>query len=534
MSDNAASTDSTGKQRERLIIFDTTLRDGEQAPGCSMSLREKLRLGAALAELGVDVLEAGFPAASPGDYESVRRIAEEVHGPVICGLARCQEQDIERATAALEPARSKRLHVFVATSAIHREYKLNMARQEILKRAVDSVEMARQHFDDVEFSAEDAARTELDFLTEIVTAAIEAGATTINIPDTVGYTAPAEFLSVFRHLKQHVPNIDRATLSVHCHNDLGMAVANSLAAVQGGARQIECTINGIGERAGNCSLEEIVMAVRTRNDLFPFDTGIETTRLYPTSRMVCTITGLHVQRNKAIVGDNAFAHEAGIHQHGMLKHSETYEIMRPQDVGISRTNLVLGKHSGRHALRDRVHDLGFDLEDTEVDRVFAEFKKLADQKKEVFDSDIEAIVLHRETDDRGPWQLEDMQVTAGTGRTSTASVRLRHRDGRQVEEAAVGAGPVEAVFTALELAAGVKPVLCDFDIRSVSVGEDAQGDVSVTVEHDGTRFRGQGLETDVIEASAKAFLHALNRIVRLSGATTDAESRKQSTARGAA
>jgi 2-isopropylmalate synthase len=277
-----------------------------------------------------------------------------------------------------------------------------------------------------------------------------------------------------------------------------------------------------------------VMAVRTRNDLFPFDTGIETTRLYPTSRMVCTITGLHVQRNKAIVGDNAFAHEAGIHQHGMLKHSETYEIMRPQDVGISRTNLVLGKHSGRHALRDRVHDLGFDLEDTEVDRVFAEFKKLADQKKEVFDSDIEAIVLHRETDDRGPWQLEDMQVTAGTGRTSTASVRLRHRDGRQVEEAAVGAGPVEAVFTALELAAGVKPVLCDFDIRSVSVGEDAQGDVSVTVEHDGTRFRGQGLETDVIEASAKAFLHALNRIVRLSGATTDAESRKQSTARGAA
>ncbi|MEO0424730.1 MAG: 2-isopropylmalate synthase [Pseudomonadota bacterium] len=500
--------------QDRLIIFDTTLRDGEQAPGCSMTLREKLRVGNALAELGVDVIEAGFPAASPGDFESVQRLAEEIEGPVICGLARCQAQDIERATAALEPAKRKRLHVFVATSAIHREYKLNMARQEILKRAVESVQMARQHFDDVEFSAEDAARTELDFLTEIVTAAIDAGATTVNIPDTVGYTAPAEFLAVFKHLRENVPNIDRAILSVHCHNDLGMAVANSLAAVQGGARQIECTINGIGERAGNCSLEEVVMAVRTRNDLFPYVTGIDTTRLYPLSRMVSNVTGLHVQRNKAIVGENAFAHEAGIHQHGMLKNAETYEIMRPQDVGISRTNLVLGKHSGRHALRERISDLGFDLDDDQVSAVFAEFKKLADSKKEVFDSDIEALVLHGNVHGVGPWVLEEMHVSAGTGRSSTASVRLADDEGHVVEEAAVAAGPVEAVFTALELATGIRPTLKDFDIRSVSVGEDAQGDVSVTVSYEERLYRGQGLETDVIEASAKAFLHALNRIVR--------------------
>jgi 2-isopropylmalate synthase len=326
---------------------------------------------------------------------------------------------------------------------------------------------------------------------------------------------------MIKTLRKQVPNIDKAIISTHCHNDLGMAVANSLAAVQGGARQIECTINGIGERAGNCSLEEIVMAVRTRNDLFPYRTQIDTTRLYPISRLLSSITGLHVQRNKAIVGDNAFAHEAGIHQHGMLKHSETYEIMRPQDVGISRTNLVLGKHSGRHALRDRVKDLGFELDETELDRVFGEFKKLADQKKEVFDSDIEAIVLYRDASAAGPWQLEDMQVAAGTGRTSTASVRLRHTDGHTIEEAAVGTGPVEAVFTALELATGIDTTtLRDFDIRSVSIGDDAQGDVSVTVEHAGRMYRGHGLETDVIEASARAFLHALNRITRRAAAPT--------------
>ena len=357
-------------EADRVLIFDTTLRDGEQSPGCSMTQPEKLRVARALAELGVDVIEAGFPAASRGDWESVNAVAREVPGPIICALARCTREDIEAAAKALAPAPRHRLHVFLATSAIHRQYKLNMAQDEIVRSAVEAVKMARALCDDVEFSPEDASRTELDFLARVVEAAIEAGATTINIPDTVGYTVPDEFGELFRYLRQNVRGIDKVCLSVHCHDDLGMAVANSLTAVVAGARQIECTINGIGERAGNCSLEEVVMALHTRSQFFDLRTRVQTNRLYPASRLISSITGQPIPRNKAVVGENAFAHEAGIHQHGMLQNRSTYEIMRPEDVGLARSNLVLGKHSGRHAFRERVRELGFELDELELNRVF--------------------------------------------------------------------------------------------------------------------------------------------------------------------
>ena len=496
----------------RLLIFDTTLRDGEQAPGCSMTLNEKLRVAAILTELGVDIIEAGFPAASPGDFEAVRAVAGASDGPVICALARSNVADIQKAWEALKDTPRRRLHVFLATSPIHREHKLDMSKQQIIAQSIDSLRCARDYFDDVEFSPEDAARTEPAFLAEVVEAAIEAGATTINIPDTVGFTVPSEFAELFTYLKSNVPNIDKAVLSVHCHDDLGMAVANSLAAVQCGARQVECTINGIGERAGNCSLEEIVMALKTRHDVFGFETGIDSTKLYPASRLVASVTGLHVQRNKAIVGENAFAHEAGIHQHGMLKHHSTYEIMRPEHVGISRTSLVLGKHSGRHAFRDRVIELGFELDKAQLNSVFDEFKKLADRKKEIHDADIEALVLSSVSGVTGPWQLVELSASAGTGRSSHAAVKLVHADGRHHEEAAVGQGPVEAVFRAIERATGVEPTLCKYDVRNVTVGEDAQGEVTVSVEYDGREYRGHGLNTDVIEASAAAFLQTVNRI----------------------
>ena len=364
---------------DRVIIFDTTLRDGEQAPGCSMTLREKLRVAAALNDLKVDVIEAGFPAASPGDFESVQAIASEIQGPTICGLARCHPDDIEKVAAAVKPADSQRIHVFLATSEIHREYKLHMAKEEIIRRAVAGVQQAKSLCAQVEFSPEDASRTEPAFLADVVAAVIEAGVTTVNIPDTVGYTVPGEFANLFSYLKQNVAGIDNIVLSVHCHNDLGMAVANSLAAVTAGARQIECTINGIGERAGNCSLEEIVMALKTRADYFGIDTGLDTRKLYPTAKLVSTITGMSIPRNKAIVGENAFAHEAGIHQHGVLQNAETYEIMKPADIGIKANSLVLGKHSGKHAFRDRVQSLGFDPSDEELVRAFDEFKQLADR-----------------------------------------------------------------------------------------------------------------------------------------------------------
>ena len=436
---------------DQVLIFDTTLRDGEQAPGCSMTEREKLRVAHALAELNVDVIEAGFPAASPGDFDAVQAIAGSISGPVICGLARCNPEDIEKAWHAVRAAQRHRIHVFVATSAIHREYKLQMAKEEIIRNAVEGVKLARRYCEDVEFSPEDASRTELDFLAEVVTAVIEAGATTVNIPDTVGYTVPGEFREVFEYLHKHVPGIDTIRLSVHCHDDLGLAVANSLAAVEAGARQIECTINGIGERAGNCSLEEVVMALKVREPYFGAHTGIDSRRLYPTSRLVSSITGMHVPRNKAVVGENAFAHEAGIHQHGMLRHHATYEIMRPEDVGISRSNLVLGKHSGRHAFRERVKQLGFRLDDAELARAFKEFKKVADRKKDIFDADIEALVVNADgTGTPGRWQMQELHITAGTGTIAAAAVKLDDTENdRSIEEAAVGDGPVAAAFKAL-------------------------------------------------------------------------------------
>ena len=498
----------------RVMIFDTTLRDGEQAPGCSMTLREKLRVAAALRDLRVDVIEAGFAAASPGDFESVQAIAAEIRGPAICSLARCHAGDIDRAWKAVQGAERPRVHVFIATSEIHRTYKLQMAKEEIIRRAVESVKHARSLCADVEFSAEDASRTEPGYLADVVTAVIEAGATTINVPDTLGYTVPEEYFRLFRYLKEHVPGIDRVILSVHCHDDLGMAVANSLSAVSAGARQVECTINGIGERAGNCSLEEVVMALRTRSGHYGIETGIDTRRLYPTSRLVSSITGMHVPRNKAVVGENAFAHESGIHQDGMLKHASTYEIMKPEDVGISRSNLVLGKHSGRHAFRERVQQLGFTLSDEDLNRAFAEFKKLADRKKEMFDADIEAIIMSSDSEGSGPWQLEELHITAGTGTIAAGAVRMRHADGRIVDEAAVGDGPVEAAFKALERATGINLDLQNFELRSVTTGEDAQGEVTVTVEHGGQSYRGLGVSTDIVQAGALAYLDVINRICR--------------------
>jgi 2-isopropylmalate synthase len=496
---------------QQLVIFDTTLRDGEQSPGASMNLAEKLEIAHALCELGVDVIEAGFPIASPGDFEAVQAISRQVHGPVICGLARCNDDDIDRAWEALKDGPRPRIHVFLATSAIHREYKLHMAKDEIIRRAVAGVERARRCCDDVEFSPEDAARTELDFLAEVVERVVEAGATTVNIPDTVGYAVPEQYAAAIRHLRQNVRGIENIVISVHCHNDLGLAVANSLAALHEGARQVECTINGLGERAGNCALEEIVMAVRTRGDYFGLDTKIHTKRLVPTSRLVSRVTGITVQRNKAIVGQNAFAHEAGIHQDGLLKHSETYEIMRPEDVGLLKTELVLGKHSGRHALRQRIRDLGYHLDDQQLQQVFDGFKALADRKKTIYDADVEALaesVLHT-----GPavWVLEAVSCSGGSATVPSAAVVLWHQDGRLLRDASIGDGPVDAVFKTIERITGVYVKLRNFYVRSVTEDEDAQAEAQIEAEHNGRTLRGRAVSTDTIEASALAFLQVINR-----------------------
>jgi 2-isopropylmalate synthase len=499
---------------DRVLIFDTTLRDGEQAPGCSMTLQEKLRVAGALRDLQVDVIEAGFPAASPGDFDAVQAVATEIAGPVICGLARCNSADVERAWQALKPAKRPRIHVFLATSEIHRTYKLNMAKEEIIRRAVDAVRLAKSLCGDVEFSPEDASRTEPAYLADVVAAVIEAGASTVNIPDTVGYTVPDEFEALFRYLFANVKRVRDIRLSVHCHDDLGMAVANSLAAVRAGARQIECTINGLGERAGNCSLEEVVMALQTRFEHFRLKTGIDTKRLYPTSRLVSSITGMHVPRNKAVVGENAFAHESGIHQHGMLKNASTYEIMRPEDVGISRSNLVLGKHSGRHAFRERVEQLGFSLSEEQLNQAFADFKVLADRKKDLFDADIEALVMTKEGQSSGPWTLEELHISAGTGEIAAGAVRIKHADGHIVNEASVGSGPIEASFKALERASGVTMELTNFEVRSITMGEDAQGEVTVSVQHNDESLRGVGISTDIVEAAALAYLDVINRVTR--------------------
>jgi 2-isopropylmalate synthase len=495
---------------DRLLIFDTTLRDGEQSPGASMNLAEKLEIAHALRDLGVDIIEAGFPIASPGDFEAVQAVARQVEGPIICGLARCNPEDIDRAWEALKDAPRPRIHVFLATSAIHREFKLRMAKEEIVRRAVEGVKRARGYCDNVEFSPEDAARTELDFLAEVVEKAIEAGATTVNIPDTVGYAVPEQYAAAIRHLKQTVRGIDRVVISVHCHNDLGLAVANSLAALKEGARQVECTINGLGERAGNCALEEVVMAVKTRPDYFGLTTTINTRRLCPTSRLVSRVTGIEVQRNKAIVGRNAFAHEAGIHQDGLLKERRTYEIMRPEDVGLAQTELVLGKHSGRHALRQRVRDLGYHLDENQLQKLFEAFKALADRKKEIYDADLEALAEAQIHTGPALWALEAFQAISGS--IPTATVVLWHKDGTIVKDAATGDGPIDAVFKTIERITGTTVKLRDYHVRSVSIGEDAQGEVQLEAEHNGRVFRGRGVSTDIIEASAQAFLQVINRI----------------------
>ncbi|MEX2316611.1 MAG: 2-isopropylmalate synthase [Pirellulales bacterium] len=498
-------------QPRPIVIFDTTLRDGEQSPGCSMNLEEKLEVAHALVDLGVDVIEAGFPIASPGDFEAVREIARTIRGATICGLARCNDADIDRAWEALKDAPDSRIHVFLATSAIHRQFKLKMDKQEIIQRAIAGVKRAKGYCDNVEFSPEDAARTEPDFLCAVVEAAIDAGATTVNIPDTVGYATPSHYGGVIKNLVDRVPNIGRAVISVHCHNDLGLAVANSLSAVENGAGQIECTINGLGERAGNCSLEEVVMAMRTRADYFHTTTKIHTPRLVPTSRLVSNITGMQVQRNKAIVGRNAFAHEAGIHQDGMLKERTTYEIMRPEDVGFTQTDLVLGKHSGRAALADRAKALGYHLSGEQLQEVFDEFKKLADKKKEVYDADIAALIEKRMTIVDDQWQLVAYEVHATGREAPTVSVTLERGGEQQSQTTTGGDGPLDALFRTIEDITKTPVVVRDFRVLSVTRGKDAQGESTIEVEHQGRVYRGRGVSTDTVEAATLAFVNAINK-----------------------
>jgi len=499
----------------KLIIFDTTLRDGEQSPGASMTKEEKVRIAKMLERMRVDVIEAGFPIASPGDFEAVRAVARAVKDSVVCGLARAADVDIDRAGEALKEAAACRIHTFIATSPIHMQMKLRMEPDQVLERAVEAVRRARRWTDDVEFSAEDAGRSELDFLCRIVEAVINAGARTINIPDTVGYNVPDQFAHTIRSLLERVPNADKAIFSVHCHNDLGLAVANSLAAVLAGARQVECTINGLGERAGNASLEEIVMAVRTRRDVFNLETGIDTTQIVPASRLVANITGFPVQPNKAIVGANAFAHESGIHQDGVLKHRETYEIMRAEDVGWSANRMVMGKHSGRNAFRTRLEELGASFAtEEELNAAFARFKELADKKHEIYDEDLQALV----TDayliaENERVKLLYLRVCSETGETPKAEVTLSV-DGQERRAAAEGGGPVDASFKAIESILQTGTDLLLYSVNNITSGTDSQGEVTVRVSKGGRIFNGQGADTDIVIASAKAYVNALNKVLQ--------------------
>jgi 2-isopropylmalate synthase len=499
-----------------IKIFDTTLRDGEQSPGFSMSLSQKLRIAKTLADLRVDVIEAGFPAASPGDFAAVQRVASEVQGPVIAALCRTVPRDIEKSAEALAPAAKSRIHTFIATSPIHRREKLAMSRSQVIKSTEAGVRLARSFCKDVEFSAEDGIRTERDYLAEVLQVAIEAGATTVNIPDTVGYSTPNEMFDLFSWLKQTVPGIDNVIMSTHCHNDLGLAVANSLAAVDAGARQIECTINGIGERAGNCALEEVVMAMRTRADHYDCETGIDTRRLHMASHMLAAVTGNFVPRNKAIVGENAFAHEAGIHQHGMLAARETYEIMRPEDVGVLNSQLVLGKHSGKHAVVDRANAMGYELEDGELAGVMERFKDLADRKKRIFDSDLEAIITGNQSAAKGPWTLQWLSVVSRVHgeEDPTASLTLAYEDGTTATQTGEGDGPVDAIVDALEKIIGVEIKVLNLAMRSISMGEDAQGESSIRATIDSVEYSGHGLSTDIVESCAQALIEIVNRASR--------------------
>jgi 2-isopropylmalate synthase len=499
--------------KDRVIIFDTTLRDGEQSPGCSMNLEEKLKIAHLLDGMGVDVIEAGFPIASRGDFESVQAIAKQIKNAVVCGLSRAKPADIDVAAEALAPAARRRIHTFISTSDIHMQYQLQMPPEAVLESVRESVTRARKHTDDVEWSGMDATRSDLDFLCRCVEAAIASGATTINIPDTVGFALPDEMGNIIRTLKNRVPNIDKAVLSVHCHNDLGLAVANSLSGVMAGARQIECTINGIGERAGNAALEEVVMTMRTRADTLPYQNNVDTTMITKMSRMLSSITGFTVQPNKAIVGANAFAHESGIHQDGMLKHKGTYEIMTPESVGLTRSSLVMGKHSGRHAFKSKLQDLGFDLGENAFEDAFTRFKDLADKKKNVFDEDIIALVEDEIDRDRSDIRFVSLQVRAGTRGPQSADLELNI--GGELKTASVtGNGPVDAIFNAIRaIIPHDDAVLQVYQVHAVTGGTDAQAEVTVRLEENGKTVNGQGADADTLVASCRAYVHALNKLM---------------------
>jgi len=498
---------------DKVIIFDTTLRDGEQAAGGTLNVPEKIDIAKQLDRLGVDIIEAGFPASSPGDFDAVQRISGEVERPVICALARAHPDDIDKAWEAVKNARHPMIHVFLSASDIHLLHQLKKSRDEILAQARDMVARAKKYTDNIEFSPMDASRAEPAYIFQILEAVIDAGASTVNLPDTVGYAVPHEYGHFIEGVFKKVPNIGKAVVSVHCHNDLGLAVANSLEAIRKGARQVECTINGIGERAGNASMEEIVMALRTRKDFYDLTTNIETRQIYQISRLVSELTGFPVQPNKAIVGANAFRHESGIHQDGVIKMPITYEIMDPRDVGIPASSLVLGKLSGRHAFRERLSELGYSLADDDFTRAFSAFKVLADKKKNVTDRDIESVVAEEQRTISEVYHLERVQVTCGDRGMPTASVRLIGPDGKTFADAALGTGPVDAVYKAINRIVGMPNSLTEFSIKSVTEGIDAIGEVMVRIESDGTTYTGRGADTDIIVASAKAYMNSLNRLL---------------------
>ncbi len=497
---------------DKVLIFDTTLRDGEQSPGCSMNLEEKLRIAETLQTLGVDIIEAGFAIASNGDFESIKKISDTLDGPIICSLSRAAHKDIDRSAEALRYAKRKRIHTFLSTSPLHMKYKLQMEPEDVLNMVIDSVSYARNKVEDVEWSPEDGSRTEHDFLCRCVEAAITAGATTINIPDTVGYAIPEEFGSLIKMIKNRVPNIDKAIISVHCHNDLGLAVANSLESLKEGARQIECTINGIGERAGNTSLEEVVMAIKTRKDLLPYSTNINTEVITRSSRLLSTITGFSVQPNKAIVGANAFAHESGIHQDGMLKHAGTYEIMTPESVGLNKSTLVMGKHSGRHAFKAKLNELGYEVSDNQLNDAFHRFKDLSDKKKDMFDDDIIALVDDGISDSGDFVKLNSLSLTCGSSGPAVAKLSLTIFD--TVEEIEInGDGPVDAVFKGISSLVEGSYNLQLFAVNAVTEGTDAQAEVTVRLMEDGRSVNGQAADTDTMVAAARAYISALNKLI---------------------
>ena len=500
-------------ETERVIIFDTTLRDGEQAAGGTLNIHEKLDIAKQLEKLGVDVIEAGFPISSPGDFDAVKLIAKEVRTSAICALARANPKDIDRAWEAVKQAKHPRIHVFVAASDIHLLHQLKKSREEVLEMSRSMVARAKQYTDDIEFSPMDASRAEPEYLYQILEAVIDAGATTLNIPDTVGYAIPAEFGNLIEGIFQNVPNIERAVVSVHCHNDLGLAVANSLEAVRRGARQVECTVNGIGERAGNASLEEVVMTIKTRGDLFSLTTGIDTKQIYKTSRLVSELTGFLVQPNKAIVGANAFSHESGIHQDGVIKMPITYEIIDPRLVGIPASSLVLGKLSGRHAFKERLAELGYSLSEEDFNRAFIAFKELADKKKEITDKDIESLIAEEHRTVSEVYHLDRVQVSCGDRGIPTAAIRVITSDGKVLADAALGAGPVDAVCKAINRLVRVPSVLTEFTVKSVTEGIDAIGEVLIRIESEGVTYTGRGADTDIIVASAKAYINAINRLL---------------------